>query len=285
MKLRAYAKINLFLNIVGKRNDGYHNIETVIQRIDLFDEIIVNVDKNFNGIDIKITCDNSIVPIDDRNLCYIACKWFMETYNLRGKVFIDIRKNIPILAGLGGGTSDGAEVIKALIKIYGLKVNMKTLSIKSVVLGGDFPYCLTGGTSLCFGVGEKITKLKNFSNKIIVVLRPNFGFSTKDVYKNFDLNKAVKLNKNGFINYLKNGDFYNVCNNISNILEFSNVCNMDVIKDIKLKFKNLGAINSSMSGSGSSVYGIFDNLFVAQRCYDELKKNFNEVFITKTINV
>lgn len=285
MKLRSYAKINLFLNIVGKRNDGYHDIETVIQRIDLFDEIIVNVDKNFNGIDVKITCDNNIVPTDNKNLCYIACKWFMETYNLSGKVFIDIRKNIPILAGLGGGTSNGAEVIRALIEIYNLNVNMKILSNKSVVLGADFPYCLIGGTALCCGIGEKITKIEDFSDKIIVVLKPNFGFSTKSIYENFNLSNSLKISKNKFIDYFKNGDFYNICNNISNVLEFSNVCNMDVIRDIKLKFKDLGAINSSMSGSGSSVYGIFDNLYVAQKCYDELKKDFNEVFITKTINV
>lgn len=285
MKLRAYGKVNLFLNVIGRRKDGYHSIETIIQRIDLFDEIIISVDKNFNGIDIKITCDNKMVPVDNKNLCYIACKWFMEMYSLCGSVSINIKKNIPILAGLGGGTSDGAEIIKALIKIYDLNVDIKNLSKKSVALGGDFPYCLIGGTAICGGIGEEVTKLRGFSDKIIVILKPNFGFSTKDVYENFNLNSAGKLNKIGFMNYIKNGDFYNICNNITNILEFSNICNMDIIKEIKLKFKNLGAINSSMSGSGSSVYGIFDNLYIAQRCYDELKKNFNEVFITKTINI
>lgn len=285
MKLRAYGKVNLFLDIIGKREDGYHNIETIIQRIDLFDEIILSVDKKFNGIDIKIVCDHEMVPTDNKNLCYIACKWFMEMYNLCGKVLINIKKNIPILAGLGGGTSDGAEIIRALIKIYDLNVNIKFLSGKSVRIGGDFPYSLIGGTALCEGIGEKVTRLKSFCDKIIVIVKPNFGFSTRDVYKNFSMNSVGKINRVEFVNYLENGDFHNVCKNISNVLEFSNVPNMDIIRAIKLRFINLGAINSSMSGSGSSVYGLFDNLYIAQKCYDEFKNSFNEVFITKTINM
>ena len=285
MNLRTYGKINLFLNILGKREDGFHNIETVIQRIDLFDEIKLYVDKSFNGIDIKISCDKEGVPTDEGNLCYKACKWFMEKYRLNGKVFIDIKKNIPISAGLGGGTSNGAEIIKALNKIYNLNIDINVLCEDSVVLGADFPYCLIGGTILCEGVGERLKRINSFFNKIIIVVKPNFGFSTKDVYENFCIdNVKYNINKDEMIKYLNDKNFYGVCKTISNTLEYSNINGMDMIREIKFKLKSLGAINSSMSGSGSSVYGVFDNLYVAQKCYDDFKKEFNEVFITRTIN-
>ena len=209
----------------------------------------------------------------------------MEKYRLNGKVFIDIKKNIPISAGLGGGTSNGAEIIKALNKIYNLNIDINVLCEDSVVLGADFPYCLIGGTILCEGVGERLKRINSFFNKIIIVVKPNFGFSTKDVYENFCIdNVKYNINKDEMIKCLNDKNFYGVCKTISNTLEYSNINGMDMIREIKFKLKSLGAINSSMSGSGSSVYGVFDNLYVAQKCYDEFKKEFNEVFITRTIN-
>ena len=194
-------------------------------------------------------------------------------------------KNIPISAGLGGGTSNGAEIIKALNKIYNLNIDINVLCEDSVVLGADFPYCLIGGTILCEGVGERLKRINSFFNKIIIVVKPNFGFSTKDVYENFCIdNVKYNINKDEMIKCLNDKNFYGVCKTISNTLEYSNVNGMDMIREIKFKLKSLGAINSSMSGSGSSVYGVFDNLYVAQKCYDDFKKEFNEVFITRTIN-
>ncbi len=285
MKLRSYGKINIFLNILGKRKDGYHDIETLIQRIDLFDDIYLKVDKEFEGVYIEIECDNHQIPIDHRNLCYKACMWFIEKYGLKGKIYIKIHKNIPVCSGLGGGTSNGAEIIKALNYIYKLDIPIDVLCRDSIVLGADFPYCILGGSVLCEGIGEKVTKLKSFEDKIILIIKPDFGFSTKDVYNKFNLyNIKYNINKDMIINYLNNDKFYDVCNNISNILEYSDAENMDVIRDMKYRLINSGAINASMSGSGSAVYGVFDNLYLAQRSYDIFKKEFNEVFLTKTIN-
>lgn len=285
MKLRSYGKINIFLNILGKREDEYHNIETLIQRIDLFDDIYLKVDKEFQGVSIEIECDNPQIPIDHRNLCYKACIWFMGKYRLNGKVHIKIHKNIPIFAGLGGGTSNGAEIIKALNFIYDLNIPVDTLCRESVVLGADFPYCILGGSVLCEGIGEKIIKLNSFKDKIILIIKPNFGFSTKDIYDNFDLyNIKYNIDKNIIIDYFNNNKFYDVCSNISNVLEYSYVKNMDVIRKLKCKLINSGAINASMTGSGSAVYGIFDNLYLAQSSYDVFKKEFDQVFLTKTID-
>lgn len=285
MKLKTYGKINLFLKILGKREDGYHNIETIIQRVDLFDEINICVDKSFRGIDIKIICDNENVPTDNSNLCYKAALWFMKKYNLSGRVEIDIKKNIPIEAGLGGGTSNGAGIIKSLCEIYGLNINVEDFCMESCVLGADFPYSLIGGTVLCEGIGDKLTKLPSFSGNNIVIVKPNFGFSTKEVYNKFKLRGDVGLSKDDFIKCLSMGDFYKVCERISNDLEQSNILEMEFIKNLKMRFKKLGCVASCMSGSGSSVYGIFKDMKQSIKCYEEFKKEFDDVFITKSIDI
>lgn len=284
MRIRSYGKINLFLNIIGRRKDGYHDIETLIQRIDLFDEIEVNIDKKFNGIEIEVICDHKNVPNNHENLCYKACKWFMEKYDLKGKVNIIIYKNIPVFGGLGGGTSNAAEIIKLLNEIYELNISLETLSRESIILGADFPYSILGGSILCEGIGEKLHKLPSLSNKYVVIVKPSFGFSTKDVYENFSIeNMKYNINKSDVIKALENRDFYEVCKNISNTLEYSNVLGMNVIREIKEKFINFGASASSMSGSGSCVYGIFDDFNKARICYEKLKNEY-KVFLTKTID-
>lgn len=284
MNLKSYGKINLLLNVLGKREDGYHDVETIIQRIDLFDDIYIDVDKNFDGVSIKVSCDKKGVPQDEGNLCYKASKWFMDKHGLKGKVTINIEKNIPFEAGLGGGTSNAAEVIKSLNSIYDKNISIDVLSKQSVVLGADFPYLMVGGTVLCEGIGDKLTKIDCFSNKIILIVKPYFGFSTKDVYESFDIeNVKFNLDKSKIIKYLNENNFLKICENISNALEYSNVSGMDFIKSIKNKLISFGAKSSCMSGSGSSVYGVFDNLYLAQKCYDIFKNDYDEVFLTKTI--
>ncbi|MDF2885599.1 MAG: 4-(cytidine 5-diphospho)-2-C-methyl-D-erythritol kinase [Clostridiaceae bacterium] len=179
MKIKAYGKINIALEVVGKREDGYHLLRMIMQNIDLYDLIELN-EKRSN--DITIECNKPYVPKDDRNLAYKAARLFMDTYKINRGIHIDIIKNIPVAAGLAGGSTNAAAVLKALNEMFDVGASEQDLMDLGVKLGADIPYCIKGGTCLCEGIGEKISELKSFKDKILVLVKPPFGVSTKDVY-------------------------------------------------------------------------------------------------------
>ena len=280
MKDKAYAKINISLDVVGKREDGYHLLKMIMQNIDLYDEITINKIKS----GIKIRCNKPFVPTDERNLAYKAAKLFMDTYNIKCGVFIDIVKNIPVSAGLAGGSTDCASVLKIMNKMFDINANEEELMNLGVKLGADVPYCIKGGTALCEGIGEKLTELKGFKDKILVLVKPPFSVSTKEVYKAFRLEKVKIHPQTEEIIYAMDNDNLNfVANNMKNLLENVTIRNNREIIEIKNSFRKLGAIGTMMSGSGPSTFGFFDDMLKAQKCYDELKKKYNDVFITRTI--
>ena len=182
MKVKAYGKVNLSLDIVGKREDGYHFLEMIMQTIDLYD--VVNVVKIPSGIEIR--CNKNYVPTDRRNIAYRAAELFLETFKIKSGVRIEIEKNIPVAAGLAGGSTDGAAVIKAMNDLFKTNASKEKLSEIGVVIGADIPFCIYGGTALIKGIGEDITPLKSFENHILVLVKPNFGVSTKEVYGAID---------------------------------------------------------------------------------------------------
>ena len=187
MKIKAYAKINIALDVVGKREDGYHLLKMIMQTIDLYD--VIEITKTSS--DIKLKCNKPYVPTDERNLAYKAAKLFKETYNINHGVSINLIKNIPVSAGMAGGSTDAAGVLKLMNRLFDVNADDKELRTLGLKLGADVPYCINGGTALCEGIGEKITPLKPFKDKIVVIVKPPFGVSTKDVYKAFDLSKVV----------------------------------------------------------------------------------------------
>ena len=280
MKEKAYAKINISLDVVGKREDNYHLLKMIMQNIDVYDEI--SIKKIKYGIIIK--CNKPFVPTDERNLAYKAAKLFMDTYNIKEGVFIDINKNIPVSAGLAGGSTNCAAVLKMMNKIFNINATNEELMELGIKLGADVPYCIVGGTALCEGIGEKITKLEPFKDKIILLVKPPFGVSTKEVYKAFNLNKVrVHPNTEGLIKAMKNNDIKYVADNMKNLLENVTLREYGEIIDIKMNMKKLGAIGAMMSGSGPSVFGIYDDMLKAQRSYEFMKKKYKDVFITRTI--
>ncbi|NFO03963.1 4-(cytidine 5'-diphospho)-2-C-methyl-D-erythritol kinase [Clostridium botulinum] len=280
MNIKAYAKINISLDVIGKRDDGYHLLKMIMQNIDLYD--IVQVEKIPNGI--KLKCNKPYVPTDERNLAYKAAKLFKETYNIKSGIYINIEKNIPVSAGLAGGSTDAAAVLKIMNKMFNINVTQSELMNLGLKLGADVPYCICGGTALCEGIGEKVTKLKPFRDKILVVVKPPFGVSTKEVYKAFDLSKVIFHPKtNELISNIEKNNIEFISNNMKNLLENVTLGRYKIISTIKEEINICGALGSMMSGSGPTVFGFFDDMLKAQKCYEKMKEKYVDVFITRTI--
>lgn len=280
MKIKAYAKINISLDVVGKREDGYHLLEMIMQTVDLYD--IVEVQKIDSGI--KLECDKYYVPTDERNIAYKAAVLFKEAYKINEGVYINITKNIPVCAGLAGGSTDGAAVLKLMNKLFDINASDEELKKIAVKLGADVPYCINGGTALCEGIGEKITQLKPFRDKILVLIKPPFGVSTKVVYKEFDLSRVVfHPNTKELIENIENDNLEFVANNMKNLLENVTLRKHRAILNIKENTKIYGCLGTMMSGSGPTVFAFFDDMYKAQLCYDYMKSKYKDVFITRTI--
>lgn len=280
MKIKAYAKINIALDVVGKREDGYHLLKMIMQTVDLYDVIeITKIDS-----DIKLICNKPYVPIDERNLAYKAAKLFKETYNIEDGVSINLIKNIPVSAGMAGGSTDAAGVLKVMNKIFNINASDEELRALGLKLGADVPYCINGGTALCEGIGEKITQLKPFNDKIVVIVKPPFGVSTKEVYKDFDLSKVIfHPRTEDIIRAMENDDIHFVSNNMKNLLENVTLRKHRVILNIKESMRSYDALGTMMSGSGPTVFAFFDDMLKAQICYDEMKKKYKDVFLSRTI--
>lgn len=280
MNIKAYAKINIALDVVGKREDGYHLLRMIMQAIDLYD--VIEIEKISS--EIKLECNKHYVPTDERNLAYKAAKLFKETYSIKEGVHINLIKNIPVSAGLAGGSTDAAGVLKLMNKMFNVNASLDELKELGVKLGADVPYCISGGTALCEGIGEKITQLKSFKDKILVLIKPPFGVSTKEVYREFDLSKVIFHPKiEDLIKGMENDDIYFVSNNMKNLLENVTLRKNRVILKIKEEVRENGAIGTMMSGSGPTVFAFFDDMLKAQICYENMKKSYKDVFITRTI--
>lgn len=280
MKIKAYGKVNISLDVVGKVEDGYHLLSMIMQNIDLYDEI--EVEKQECGIILE--CNKSYVPVDNRNLAYKAAEIFKERYDIVDGVKINIEKNIPVSAGLAGGSTDAAAVLKVMNKLFNVNATEEELMELGLKLGADIPYCIHGGTALCEGIGEIITPIKPFRDKIVVLVKPAFGVSTKEVYKNFNLEKVKQHPKTAeIINAIENDDLNFVASNMKNLLENVTLRKHKILIKIKEEMNACGAINSMMSGSGPTVFAFFDDMLKAQRCFEKMKKKYSDVFITRTI--
>lgn len=280
MKVNAYAKINLFLDVVGIRDDGYHLLQMVMQQIDIYDEVTVN--KSEKGI--RLSTDSDKIPVDNKNLAFKAAEMFIKEYGIEQGVDIFIKKNIPVEAGLAGGSTDAAAVLKCMRDLFKPSLSNKQLENMAVRLGADVPYCLYGKTALCEGIGEKITMLKSFKDKILVLVKPDFGISTKDVYKAIDkkqINHNVSI-KN-MVEAIKNDDLISVCKSMVNNLELVTLEKAPSLINIKDTIRQFNACGVLMSGSGPTIFGLFDDMVSANKCYDFMKSKYNQVFLTKTI--
>lgn len=279
MKLKAYAKINLFLDVVGKRFDGYHDLKMIMQTVDLWDE--VDVEKTDKGI--ELICDNVNLPTDKRNIAYKAAELFMNTYNINSGVKIRVKKNIPIQAGLAGGSTDGAAVIKILNVIFNKNLSQEEMISLGKKIGADVPFCIVGGTAKCEGIGEIIKPLKPLRDCILVLIKPNFGVSTKEVFNKIDNKNYIHPQIDKIIEGIDEGNLNKIGSSLNNVLEQVTIEQNPIIEDIKEMLKVSGSLGTLMSGSGPTVYGIFDDLHKAENCYKEAREKYDQVFLTKTI--
>ncbi|MBS6501932.1 MAG: 4-(cytidine 5'-diphospho)-2-C-methyl-D-erythritol kinase [Clostridium sp.] len=280
MRMKAYAKVNISLDIVGKREDGYHLLEMIMQSIDLYDEIVIEKQKK----EITIKCNKPYVPTDERNLAYKAAQLFIEKYDIDSGVNINIKKNIPVCAGLAGGSTDAATVLKIMNSLFNINASDEELMILGLKLGADVPYCIKGGTALCKGIGEEVTALKGFKDKVIVLVKPPFGVSTNSVYQEFNIEKARNHpNTNLIIDAINNDNLKMVCDNMKNLLENVTLRKHKILINIKEEMRHNGAMGTMMSGSGPTVFAFFDDMLKAQRCFEKMKEKYSDVFITRTI--
>lgn len=272
---RAYAKVNVGLDIVGKTDNGYHLLKSIMQQIDLYDEI--TVEKVPAGI--VLDSDSNEIPLDETNLAYKAAKLMLEEYGIEGGVKIYIKKNIPMAAGMAGGSTDGAAVLIGINEIYGLGLTNAELREKGVRLGADIPFCIYGGAAICEGIGEKLTPLAAVPDMAFVIAKPPIGISTKYVYTHLQLDSVAHPDMDTIIKAYESGDVKTVASKLGNVLESVSEKENEIITSLKNAMLSEGAMGSLMSGSGPTVFGICKDLEAAEKVADRIKSKFGDVFV------
>lgn len=258
VSLKTYAKINIGLDITGKREDGYHLLKTCMQTIDIFDEITVSRLPAEDGPQIKITSDNADVPHDRTNIAWKAAALIKEKYGISDRVSIFIKKSIPMAAGLAGGSTDGAAVIKAMDSLFGLKMSLNDMDGIAVRLGADVPFCLRQGLWLCEGIGEVLAQLPAIAGVCAVIAKPHFAVSTKWCYETYDSLENVRHpDMDRLISALEAENKEDVFACIGNVLEAVSCPAHPEIDEMKELMLAEGARCACMSGSGGTVFGLF----------------------------
>lgn len=274
MRLKANAKINLTLDIIGKRADGYHLIDSVFQSVSLCDEIDI---QKSNAITVR--CDDSTI-CDRSNIAYKAAEKFFEYVGIDGGADIKIEKHIPLASGMGGGSADAAAVIVALDKLYETNLSQDMLCKIGLSVGADVPFCIMGGTARVGGIGEQMQKLPDMPDCALLLIKHGAKQSTADMYKKIDNCPQAERYTKSVVKAIENNDLKTVCNNVFNA--FSAVCNnTELIKDIK----STNPLAVSLSGSGPTVFAIYNNIDDADKAKIALKqKNYNPIIATPSKN-
>jgi len=279
--LKSHGKINLGLDVLYKREDGYHEINTIMQQIDLCDTLTIR--EKEEGIIIK--SNNKDLPLDSSNLIYKAWEKLQEKTGIKKGIEVTVDKRIPIAAGLAGGSSNAAVVLKGLNELWDLSLDEKSLREIGVEIGADVPFCITGGTALAEGIGEKLTKLKPFKDKDLLLVNPGLTISTAEVYGSLKPNGKRRLNVEKIIQFIEKNDLHSLAKHIVNVMEEVVIKKNPIISEIKKDLIECGALGSLMSGSGPTVFGLFDDKERLNFCKEKLTNKYPKVrvYLTKTI--
>ena len=281
IELKSRAKINLSIDVLGKRVDGYHLVEMIMQTIDLYDIIKI---EELETEDIIIKSNTQDIPLNENNIVYKAIELIRDNFNIKRGIEVFIEKNIPIAAGMAGGSSNAAAVLVGLNKLWNLNLSNKELKELGFKLGADVPFCIDGNAALAKGVGEELTYIKGLSDDIsILVCKPELFVSTKEVYEGLDLNNIKNRPNNHYlIKCLENNEIESLSKNMVNVLETVTSKKHKEINDIEKIMNENKALGSMMSGSGPTVFGLYKSEEDALKCKRELLKKYKQVYVVKS---
>lgn len=282
--LKALAKINLGLDVVRRREDGYHEVRMIMQTIHLYDLLEI---QKIREPEIQIVSNLSFLPVNENNLVYKAARLLQEEFALTDGISVKLTKRIPVAAGMAGGSTDAAAMLYAMNQLYDLGLSRRELMKRGVQIGADVPYCLMRGTALAEGIGEKLTQLPPMIKCPVLIAKPSISVSTKFVYQNLKLDEQTNHpDIDALMKDIREKDFDGVCVHTGNVLESVTIPNYPVIAEIKQQMMRSGAKASMMSGSGPTVFGLFEDGETAKRALREMKRSglAKQVYLTTIYN-
>ncbi|MDD6156052.1 MAG: 4-(cytidine 5'-diphospho)-2-C-methyl-D-erythritol kinase [Lachnospiraceae bacterium] len=284
ISLKALAKINLGLDVVRRREDGYHEVRMIMQTIHLYDRLDI---AKCPEPGIHITSNLSFLPVNENNLIYKAGKMLMDEFGIDSGVMVKLNKRIPVAAGMAGGSTDAAAMLYGMNELFELKLKRSDLMERGVKIGADVPYCILRGTALAEGIGEKLTALSPMVKCPVLIAKPQISVSTKFVYENLKLDEnTLHPDIDRLIRDIENKDLQAIAGHMGNVLESVTIPNYPIIAEIKELMRKSGAVNAMMSGSGPTVFGLFADDETAQRAYEDMQRSglAKQVYLTSIYN-
>lgn len=280
LMLKSLGKINLGLDVLGRRENGYHDVRMVMQTVYLYDQITLTKAKKPG---IALETNLFFLPVDENNLAYRAAKLLMDEFQVKEGVHISLEKHIPVAAGMAGGSSNAAAVLFGINRMFSLGLSTEELMERGVTLGADVPYCIMRGTVLAEGIGEELTPLPPMPKCYVLIAKPPISVSTKLVYEKLDSHEIEDHpDIDGILEGLQEENLEKIASRMGNVLEKVTIEEYPVIAEIKDMMKEHGALNAMMSGSGPTVFGLFDNKEVARAAADKIRKSkfAKQVYVT-----
>ena len=284
ISLKALAKINLGLDVVRRREDGYHEVRMIMQTIHLYDRLDIKRTKE-SGIQIQTNL--SFLPVNENNLIYKAAKLLMDEFSITDGVSVKLDKRIPVAAGMAGGSTDAAAMLFGMNRLFSLGLTKRQLMERGVQIGADVPYCIMRGTALAEGIGEELSPLAPMVKCPVLIAKPSISVSTKFVYQNLKLDDTtVHPDIDLLIEDIKAKNLYDIAAHMGNVLETVTIPNYPVIDEIKKHMLSHGAVGAMMSGSGPTVFGLSDDEATAKKAYKAMRSSHlaRQVYLTSVYN-
>ena len=284
ISLKALAKINLGLDVVRRREDGYHEVRMIMQTIHLYDRLDI---KSTKEPGIRIQTHLSFLPVNENNLIYKAAKLLMDEFSITDGVSVKLDKRIPVAAGMAGGSTDAAAMLIGVNRLFSLGLTKRELMERGVQIGADVPYCIMRGTALAEGIGEALSPLPPMVKCPVLIAKPSISVSTKFVYQNLKLDDTtIHPDIDRLIDDIKAKNLHDIAAHMGNVLETVTIPNYPVIDEIKKHMLSNGAVGAMMSGSGPTVFGLFDDEDTAKKAYKAMRSSHlaRQVYLTSVYN-